>query len=66
MHTVCFRAFSEGVAATNKISGGQAFRTLPYTVELRPKMGAFGYKQNFNSGFLFPTQLVSHYSIIYL
>ena len=60
-----YRAFSEGVAATNKIRGGQAFRTLPYSVELRPKWGTFE-PRDFLRGFVFDERHVSCYVVIYI
>ena len=45
-----FRAFSADVAAENK-RRGQPYRTLPYSIELRPKMGTFK-EQEFNRGFV--------------
>ena len=55
------RAFSEGVATDNKLRSGQAYRTLPYAVELRPKMGS---QEVFKNGFVFPEKDVSNFNIV--
>ena len=61
------RAFSKKVAETN-MHGSQAYRTLPYSVELRPRMGTYGTyeddRDRFNKGFVFDERHVSSYVVM--
>ena len=58
------RAFSKKVAESNK-HGSQAYRTLPYSVELRPRMGTYD-DEHFNDGFIFDERHVSSYVCSYI